>query len=321
MKLGVIGEPCMDYIHRPRVPAEKKLGGILYSVVSLAAISAKDDEIYPVMNLGEDEFDYVLSFLAKFPHIKTEFINKTPVNTRVVNLYYKDKTGQFLNPETGKLKTYDREENSTKPTPPLEFYLVKDLLPSLDGMLINLVSGVDISLQTLIKLRENFKGYMHMDLHNLVMTTHEDGTRTQGFVSNWLDWCHQTDTLQMNESELGILPGEKMHEYETAEKILSDSIVKALVVTRGKLGVSLYFRKETEAAGEKYFELDKIDLPAIETPHFVDSTGCGDVFAAAFFYMNAVHSTIDFHNSLNFANKIASRSSELFGVEELISLG
>src|SRR5437867_90351 len=110
MKLGVIGEPCMDYIHRPRVPAEKKIGGILYSIVSLAAISAKDDEIYPVMNLGEDEYDFVLSFLANFPVIRTDCIKKSPHNTRVVNLYYKDKTEQFLNPETGKLKTYDREE-------------------------------------------------------------------------------------------------------------------------------------------------------------------------------------------------------------------
>lgn len=310
----------MDYIHRPGVPAEKRLGGILYSVVSLAVISGPQNEVYPIMNLGEDEYDNINNFLSDFPNIKTDYINKTIHATRIVNLYYKDKTVQFKNPETGMLKTYDREENSTKPTLPVDYSLAEKALPLLDGLLVNLVSGVDLKFETLKDIRESFKGYIHMDMHNLCMTTHEDGTRTQGPVKHWLDWCRLTSTLQMNESELHVMPGEKMHEYETAEKILADGSVKTLIVTRGKLGVSMYSRKETTAAGEKYFELDKADLPAIETPHFIDSTGCGDVFAAAFFYNNCVNKLNDFHASLNFANKAASKSSTLFGVEELGSL-
>lgn len=320
MKLGVIGEPCMDYIHRSGVPAEKKLGGILYSVVSLAVLSMPGNEVYPIMNLGEDEYDNITSFLAKFPNIKFDFINKTRPATRIVNLYYKDKTVQFKCSETGMLKTYDREENSTKPTLPVDYTLAEKALTLMDGLLVNFVSGVDLKLETLKKIRENFKGYIHMDMHNLCMTTHEDGTRTQGPVKNWLDWCGQTDTLQMNESELNVMPGEKMHEYETAERILADGSVKTLIITRGKHGVSMYQRKETIAAGEKYFELDKADLPAIETPHFIDSTGCGDVFATAFFYKNCIHSINDFHAGLNYANKTASKNSTLFGVEELGSL-
>ena len=34
MKLAVIGEPCMDYIHRGSETTEKQFGGILYSLVS-----------------------------------------------------------------------------------------------------------------------------------------------------------------------------------------------------------------------------------------------------------------------------------------------
>jgi sugar/nucleoside kinase (ribokinase family) len=156
-----------------------------------------------------------------------------------------------------------------------------------------------------------------MDLHNLVMKTNEDGSRTQGPVPNWLEWCEQTDTLQMNESEISVLPGKTMHEYETAEKILGRDKVKAVIVTRGKMGVSLYQKKEKISAGEKYFELDKIDLPAIETPDFIDSTGCGDVFAASFFLRNNTHGFTDLRASLNYANKAASRNSTLFGVEDL----
>ena len=66
----------MDYIHRPGVPAEKKPGGILYSAVSLAVISGPGSEIFPVMNLGADEYENIISFLSGFSNIKFDFINK-----------------------------------------------------------------------------------------------------------------------------------------------------------------------------------------------------------------------------------------------------
>jgi hypothetical protein len=311
----------MDYIHRPGVKTEKRLGGILYSVVSLAVISGNENDVYPIMNLGEDEFENVTGFLSSFKNIHTDYIIRTPHETRVVNLYYKDKTVQFKCPETGALKTYDREENSTKPTFPVEFSLVEKALPQMDALLINLVSGIDLTLDTLQNIRKSFNGYIHMDLHNLVMNTHEDGTRTQGPVAGWLEWCRQSTTLQMNESEISVLPREKLHEYETAEKILSDPAIEALVITRGKLGVTLYESKQKQSGDEKYYEPDRFDLPAVEQPHFIDSTGCGDVFAAGFMFNNCMNDTKNFNASLNRANKIASKNAALFGVEELSKLG
>ncbi len=321
MKFAVIGEPCMDYIHLPGVKAEKRFGGILYSVVSLSVLSGNQNEVFPVMNLGEDEYENVTSFLSGFKNIRFDFINRSAQSTRVVNLYYKNSAAQYKSHETGMLKTYDREENSTKPTSPVEFELIEKALPEFDGILINLVSGVDITLDTLKKIRSEFKGNIHMDLHNLVMKTHEDGTRAQEPVDNWQEWCEQCDTLQMNESEISIMQGGKLHEYETAEKILASDNVKAIVITRGKLGVSMYRKKEKVSMGEKYFELDKTDLAAIEAPHFVDSTGCGDVFASAFFFRNSTNNVPDYNNSLNYANKIAGRKAALLGVEELQKLG
>lgn len=317
MKLGVIGEPCIDYIHRGSTAKDKQLGGILYSITSLVVISGKDDEVYPIMNLGNDEFDFVTSFLSKFKNIKHDFINRSEHKTRVVNLYYKNLQDDS---ESGIKKTYDREENSTEPTLPVEYDFISKALPVLDGLLVNMVSGADLTLDALKKTRENFQGYIHMDLHNVVMDTKTDGRRLQSPVKDWEDWCSQSDTLQMNESEISVMHSEKMNEYETTDKILSGGKTKALVITRGKSGVSLYCRVEKNNSGEKYFELDKIDLPAIERNDFKDSTGCGDVFASCFFYKNMVHSDTDFHASLNYANKMASINSALTGVEEINNL-
>ncbi len=126
MKFGVIGEPCIDFIHRGGKES-KSLGGILYSVVSLAVI-APNDEIYPIMNLGADEFDNIISFLGRFRNIKTDFINKAEHKTRVVNLFYKGLEAEFRCPETGMSKTYDREENSTEPTLPVDYDWIKPVL-------------------------------------------------------------------------------------------------------------------------------------------------------------------------------------------------
>jgi hypothetical protein len=307
----------MDYIHRGSHTTTKQFGGILYSLVSLAVVSQANATVYPVMNLGEDEYDNVTAFLNSFGNIDLSYINKTAQKTRVVNLFYKDKDS-VLNVSTK--QTYDREENSTEPTRPVEYEQVKDLLGSLDGILVNLVSGVDITLEALKKVTENFSGYMHMDIHNLVMQTFPDGTRKQMPVKDWQSWVSCPDTLQMNESELTILTGDNVTEYETAEKILKDGKVNSLVVTRGRSGVSMYQLKHRLAAGEKFYDLDKTDMARIDSELFIDSTGCGDVFAASFFYKNAEFKQKDQHLALNFANKMASLNASLHGVEDLHKL-
>jgi sugar/nucleoside kinase (ribokinase family) len=96
--------------------------------------------------------------------------------------------------------------------------------------------------------------------------------------------------------------------------------VNSLVVTRGRSGVSMYQLKHRLAAGEKFYDLDKTDMARIDSEMFIDSTGCGDVFAASFFYKNAEFKQKDQHLALNFANKMASLNASLHGVEDLHKL-
>ncbi len=309
MKLAVIGEPCMDYIYRGSTSTEKQFGGILYSVVSLAVIAGKNAEVFPVMNLGEDEYENVTGLLNSLGNINTKYINKSQHKTRVVSLYYKD-SDSVLNVSTK--KTYDREENSTEPTPPIKFELIEGLLNELDGILVNMVSGVDIELGDLQRVRDNFNGYIHMDVHNLVMQTFPDGTRKQMPLKKWQDWCSVSDTLQMNESEMSILTGDNVTEYETAEKILSNGRTKALAITRGLEGVSMYELKQKL--------LNKMNVLKFEPEKFIDSTGCGDVFSSAFFYKNAENNLNDFDEALHFANRMAGKNASLHGVEDLTRL-
>jgi hypothetical protein len=320
MKFCVIGEPCIDYIHRIN-KVRKNMGGILYCVVSLAVIADTRHEIIPVISIGHDEYEAIISFLKGFKNINTDHINKIDTKTRVVNLYYREPGTEFISPE-GKEIPFDREETSTEPTPPIEYESIEPVLKEANGVLISMISGVDITLDTFKNIRSNFSGYIHFDSHNIVMKTYPDGKRVQEPVADWKQWCTLPDTLQMNETEISTITPEKLREYDFADEVLYEGVqgTKALVVTRGKTGVTLFRKIKKEVFGEKYQEIDRTDVPSIESSNFKDSTGCGDVFASCFFYKNAVLEKPDFQDSLRYANRKASINTTLLGVEELYKL-
>jgi len=328
MNFGVIGEPCIDYIHRDGEKMQEKLGGILYAVTGLSLIARDEHAVYPVMNLGSDRYDYIISFLSGLKNIRFDFIKKVTGKVRVVQLFYKNREESYICPGDShgnpvSKKTYDREESSTEPIEPIEYELLSGNINKLDGLLINMVSGVDITLDTLKKIRKYFRGYIHLDIHNVVMKTAADGKRCQGPVNDWFEWLTCCDTLQMNETEASVISPEKLREYDIAYKVLSAEIsgTKAMVITRGHEGVSLFTKKKNINNKEVYFDIDRLDEPAIENNHFKDSTGCGDILGAGFFYRNALTSCKEFPAALMFANKLSGKKTQYTGVEEMAEKG
>ena len=310
MNYLVVGEPCVDLIHKADGGVIHSYGGILYSIITLSVLAKKEDIVIPLMNLGEDEYDNITDILKKYTNISLDGIYKVSHPTRKVNLYY----NQYKSGKSARL------EQSTEPTYTLDYSSIEKFLPAADAMLVNMISGVDITLETLKEIRNNFEGIMHIDIHNLVMKTNEDGTREHTSVDNWIEWCINTDTIQMNEYEIFSLSAKKMKEYEIAEEMLFHprSKVRGVIVTRGINGSSGYIKREKSFGKEKFIDLDKRDINAIENPHFVDSTGCGDVFAASFILDFSLNN--DFVKSLHYANRIASYNTSLEGIHELYKL-
>jgi len=310
MNYLVVGEPCVDLIHKENGEIVHSYGGVLYSIISLAVLSGNNDSVYPLMNLGEDEFENITNILKLYPKIKLDGVNKVEHPTKKVHLY-------ILNYRSGKKA---KIEHSQADTYTLTYESIEKFLPNADAMLINMISGVDITLDTLKKIRTNFKGFIHMDLHNLVMKTNAEGFREHTNLENWREWCTQTDTIQMNEYEIGVLSREKRNDYEIAEEILINlnTSMSGVIVTKGKLGVSGFTRKEKTYGDEKYFDLDRFDVQAIENPHFVDTTGCGDVFAASFTVNFS--KTKDLKKGLHYATRIASYKTSVSGIYELNKL-
>jgi hypothetical protein len=315
MNYVIIGEPCIDVIHLVSRPGENaktinSFGGILYSVISLSVLSDNQDKIIPVFNIGNDEYDNVIKLLGSYPNISIEGISSVDDPTRRVNLYY----NLFNTGKTEKLET------STPPVREIEYQWIGNFIKDADAILINMISGVDIDLVTFKKIRENFPGFIHIDIHNLVMKRSEDGSRYHVYPGDWLQWCTNSDTVQMNEYEAKTIGAKLKNEYRIAEEILinSNAGVKGIIITKGIDGVTGFTKKEKFFDGNTFYDLDRYDLGAVENPNFLDSTGCGDVFASAF--VRDFSSNKDFNKSLHFANRIASLKSSLEGISGLDKL-
>jgi sugar/nucleoside kinase (ribokinase family) len=310
MKYLVVGEPCVDLIHKENGEVIHSYGGVLYSIISLAVLSGNNDSVYPLMNLGEDEYENITNILKSYPKIKLDGVNKVTHPTKKVHLY-------ISNYRSGKKAKIEHSESDTYTLP---YENIEKFLPDADAMLINMISGVDISLDTLKRIRADFKGFMHMDIHNLVMKTNDQGYREHTSLDGWREWCTNTDTIQMNEYEIGVLSREKRNDYEIAEEILINinQSMTGVIVTKGKLGVSGFTRKEKSFGDVKFFDLDRLDVQAVENPHFVDTTGCGDVFAASFTI--DFSKTKDLKKALHYATRIASFKTSISGISELNKL-
>jgi sugar/nucleoside kinase (ribokinase family) len=310
MNYIIIGEPCIDMIHHGDGSVSKSYGGILYSLITSAVLSSSGDVIYPLMNLGADEYDNIKEILKKYSKISTEGIFRSNHPTKKVHMYDSD----YRSSKLAKIECLQEGEYT------LTFDKAESFLKQADAILINMISGADIELDTLKKIRSGFNGYMHMDIHNLVMRTNSSGYREHTNLENWREWCTNTDTLQMNEFEIGILSREKRNDYEIAEEILinMNRSMKGVIVTKGRTGVSGFTSKEKSFGAEKFYDLDRYDIAAIENPRFADSTGCGDVFASSFMMDYSKNS--DFKKSLHYATRIASFKTSLKGIEELDKL-
>ena len=310
MNYLITGEPCVDIIHKANGETTHSYGGILYSVLSMAVLSSENDSVTPIMNLGEDEYENIINILKKYPKIKIHGITKVKHPTRQVNLYY-----DMYNADKSA-----RVEKSTEPTRTLNYLQCESYFHMADAILINMISGTDITIDTLKNIRKNYNGFIHIDIHNIVMNSKEDGSRVHAPVDNWFEWCTNADTVQMNEFEIATLSRDKLSEYKIAEQILFNKnyLVKGLLVTRGKQGVTGFVKGEKAFGQEKFLDIDRCEIAAIENINFVDSTGCGDVFASSFTLEYS--KSKDFEKSIHYANRKASLNTSLDGIEELNKL-
>jgi sugar/nucleoside kinase (ribokinase family) len=297
MVITVIGHLCFDVIEHPDGTETEHFGGIYFSVVTLAMLLKKSDTVQPVFGVGKAEYDILMDRLSAYPNIDPSGIFKFNGPTNRVKLTY--------------TTTQQRRECSQHIAEPIPWKKIR-LWTSANVILINMISGFDLSLETLDTLRmetRDDRTPIYFDVHCLPYGLSDDYTRIPRPVDTWRRWLFMLHAVQLNETELSILPAEHTDERSFAKHVLALN-TDVLHITKGEHGSVLYT--------SEHKHIKQNDFPAFDPEKAIDTTGCGDVFGAAYcaYYLRSK----DIVASTRYANRVASLNAQFHGSEGIDTL-
>lgn len=295
-RLTVIGTITKDTITFPDGKVKKSFGGILYNILPFALLAPQDMVISPVCNLGSDIYKKVFSYLKRFGNIDLSGISMFKEKNNHVHLFYD--------------RRWHKKEILKNLVPKIEFSQIEPYLNS-DCLLINFISGFDIDLETLQKIRKKSDSRIFMDVHSLILGIKKSGQRFFKVPDLWREYMKIADIVQMNFKEMQIISGSYL-KSENHLKGFAQTILnlgpQILLVTCGRKGAFLYYKKSKR--------IICYHTSALQVRDFIDPTGCGDVFSSGF--LLAYLKTCAPELSCEYANSLAGMKSRFSGIEEFL---
>jgi sugar/nucleoside kinase (ribokinase family) len=170
-----------------------------------------------------------------------------------------------------------------------------------------MITGFDIDLDQLKRIRQNFSGTIYLDVHTFSRGMGHHGHRGFRKIDQFNEWAQCINIIQVNEHEAKTITS-----FDEEDKIAREILnigSKQLIITKGVSGATLYYFQNNE--------LNFISQSALKIKS-VNKIGLGDVFGAAYFY-NYIKSANLFY-SLNAAINSSGIASIQDGLSKLKSL-
>ena len=306
-KIVIIGDIIRDtYVKKGK--SKHCYGGILYITSVLSIFFNKKAEIIPLALLNKDHYTKVVKILKKYKNVDTAFIKKIKDAINSFIMYF-DKDNKYYN--------YQCHLNNKSIT-----YSVIEPHLDADIIVVSYITGNDIELSTLKKIADKSNSTIFGDIHHVIYNPPENGIKIFKTMNFWEDWINCFDIIQGTTFEWEyLLKGSPLFKYvenlvqypqkeikkrflKAAEKIINKYRPKVLLLTDGKYGAFVFYKK-----GKK---LEAFYKPAIDLRKIKDTTGCGDTFSGSFLskYIN----TGNVKKSLKYAVKISSLKTQFLGL-------
>lgn len=295
-KVAVLGPIPKDHITTHRGEVFDKYGCVLYTVAALASLMDEDDVVCPIVNVRQEDEPHIKEALAAFPNVDLTGIRSHSDRGDVIELTY-----------TAANRRHERQTGFMHPITPGDVEFVLDA----DAFVCVPITDYEVAQPTLAYLRAHSSGTILFDCHGPTVALTASGQRVPRL---WIDrdpWLPAIDIMKMNLEEAGCswfpppgadaaLLGAPLPEEHLAEFAAHclDRGVKAVCITLDEEGCALYFRDPAGATVEHL-------VPRITVPDVVDTTGCGDSFAAgmAFGFLK----TGDFVSAAQYGNALGAQ--------------
>ncbi|MEO5745755.1 MAG: carbohydrate kinase family protein [Terracoccus sp.] len=281
--VAVLGPIPYDRVTTHHGDVIEKFGCVLYTVAALSALLAPDDRIAPIVHVRQKDEQAIRALLGQFPQVDLTGVRSHLDRGDVVDLTYLDQN-----------RREERQTHFMAPIRPEDVEFVIDA----DAFVCVPITDYQVSQDTLRYIKEHGHGTILLDGHGPTVALTEGGARRHRL---WIErdaWLPYLDILKMNLDEAGCSwfpPGSSPTTTGAAPLSLADLPafarhcldrgVLAVCVTLDEEGCVVYHRGDDGAVVEDI--VGRLKVPAV-----VDTTGCGDSFAAGMAYGYLAHGNI-----------------------------
>jgi adenosine kinase len=270
--VAVLGPIPRDRIITHRGEVLEKYGCVLYTAIALSALLEDDDRVCPIVHVRREDEEPIKELLGGRPNIDLTGIRSTQDLGDVVELRYVDQNTR-----------QERQTGFMAPILPEDVEFAIDA----DAFVCVPITDYEVPLPTLQYIKAHSHGTVLLDGHGPTSTLVRAGERVHRV---WVDrdaWLPSIDILKMNLEEAGCswFPSTNgQHEREPGAPIPTEALpdfarhclrqgVGAVCVTLDEEGCVAFTLDESGTLQEHV-------VPRIPVDQVIDTTGCGDSFAA-----------------------------------------